>query len=123
MVKTSQDVNIHYIKIWKTVQAIPLGFVATYGQIADLAGLTGRARLVGKALSDLPTKGGNIEAVPWHRVINSQGRITFPVGSENFTQQKNLLVNEQVVVIGSKINLLEYQWAPDLAELLFKLEY
>jgi len=123
MVKTSQDVNKHYAKIWQTVQAIPLGSVASYGQVADLAGLPGRARLVGKSLGKVPPDGWKNQPVPWYRVINSQGKISFPQGSELFIKQKNLLLDEQVVVIGSKVKLSEFQWTPDLGELLFKLEF
>jgi methylated-DNA-protein-cysteine methyltransferase-like protein len=128
MVITSQDVNkqpanTQYIKIWKTVQAIPFGCVASYGQVADLSGLPGRARLVGKALGKVPNNGWNNQMVPWFRVINSQGKISFPAGSELFIKQKNLLQDEQVVVKGSKIKMSEYQWSPDLGELLFKLEF
>ncbi|WP_426360034.1 MGMT family protein [Pseudocolwellia sp. HL-MZ19] len=117
------NANLPYIKIWKTVQTIPYGSVACYGQIADLAGLPGRARLVGKALGKVPKEGWNNQAVPWFRVINSQGKISFAPGSDAFIRQKGLLQDEQVVVIGSRVKLAEFQWTPDLAELLFKLEF
>ena len=115
--------NPAYVKIWRTVQKIPKGKVATYGQIADLAGLPGRARLVGKSLGKVPKAGFNGKLVPWFRVINSAGKISFTVGSENFERQKQTLQDEQVVVIGSRIKLKEFQWQPDLAELLFELDY
>ncbi|WP_076418442.1 MGMT family protein [Colwellia sp. UCD-KL20] len=128
MVTTLQDVNkqpanTQYIKIWKTVQAIPFGCVASYGQVADLSGLPGRARLVGKALGKVPINGWNNQKIPWFRVINSLGKISFPTGSELFMKQKKLLQDEQVVVIGNKVKMTEYQWSPDLGELLFKLEF
>ena len=115
--------NPHYQQIWQTVQLIPLGKVACYGQIADLAGLPGRARLVGKSLGKVPKDGWRGQVVPWFRVINSQGKISFPPGSENFDKQKHHLQDEQVVVIGSRIKLKEFQWKPDLSELLFSLEF
>jgi len=105
------------------VQAIPLGKVACYGQIADLAGLPGRARLVGKALGAVPKDGWRGQIVPWYRVVNSQGKISFAPGSETFDRQKGQLQEEQVVVIGARIKLKEFQWQPDLAELLFVLEH
>jgi len=116
------EANPQYIKIWETVQAIPLGNVACYGQVADLAGLPGRARLISKALRKAPSTGWDNQVVPWHRVINSQGKISFPLGSELFIKQKELLQDEQVIVIADKIKLSEFQWTPDLAELLFKLD-
>lgn len=116
-------INSNHIRIWQTVQLIPQGFVATYGQVADLSGLPGRARLVGKALGKVPENGWNNNPVPWFRVINSQGKISFPIESEYFIKQKQLLQDEQVVIIGARIKLSEFQWQPDLAELLFRLEY
>jgi len=122
----AQEVNKgfkpNYVKIWKAVQAIPYGKVACYGQIADLAGLPGKARLVGKALGKVPDNGYQGEVVPWYRVINSQGKISFPTESEYFAKQRCLLQDEQVVVIGQRIKLKDFQWQPDLAELLFKLD-
>ena len=115
--------NPHYQQIWQTVQLIPCGKVACYGQIADLAGLPGRARLVGKALGKVPKDGWRGQAVPWFRVINSQGKISFPLGSDNFDKQKHHLQDEQVVVIGCKIKLKDFQWQPDLSEILFSLEF
>ena len=120
---TKNLINPLYIQIWKTVQLIPKGKVACYGQIADLAGLPGRARLVGKALGKVPASGWQEKKVPWHRVINSQGKISFPIGSDYFEKQKNLLQVEQVVVIGGRVKLRDFQWQPDLIELLFSLEF
>jgi methylated-DNA-protein-cysteine methyltransferase-like protein len=119
----TKAINPNYQRIWQTVQAIPHSKVACYGQIADLAGLPGKARLVGKALGKVPEDGWKGQEVPWYRVINSQGQISFPVESEYFTKQRNRLQDEQVVVIGSRIKLKDFQWLPDLAELLFKLDY
>ena len=120
---TKCSIKPQYIQIWKTVQLIPQGKVACYGQIADLAGLPGRARLVGKALGKVPDSGWQNKSVPWYRVINSQGKISFPAGSIFFEKQKNLLQEEQIVVIGAKVKLRDFQWQPDLTELLFALEF
>lgn len=119
----NQAITPHHAQIWQTVQCIPLGKVACYGQIADLAGLPGRARLVGKALGKVPESGWHNKSVPWYRVINSQGKISFPIGSDYFEKQKQLLQCEQVVIIGARIKLSDFQWQPDLAELLFTLEF
>lgn len=118
-----QIINPNYSRIWQTVQAIPFGRVACYGQIADLAGLPGKARLVGKALGKVPDDGWKGQNVPWYRVINSQGKISFPTENELFVKQRALLQEEEIVVIGSRIKLKDFQWQPDLAELLFKLDY
>jgi methylated-DNA-protein-cysteine methyltransferase-like protein len=118
-----RPVNVNYPRIWQTVQLIPYGKVACYGQVADLAGLPGKARLVGKALGKVPNGGWNGKSVPWHRIINSQGKISFTVESELFAKQSALLQEEQVVVIGNRVKLTDFQWQPDLVELLFKLTY
>ncbi|WNC71094.1 methylated-DNA--[protein]-cysteine S-methyltransferase [Thalassotalea psychrophila] len=117
--ESTKPVNINYQKIWQTVLCIPKGRVASYGQIADLAGLPGKARLVGRALGFAPKKLN----VPWQRVINSQGKISFPIGSEYFDKQKGLLQSEEIVVLNGRIKLKEFQWQPDLTELLFTLQY
>lgn len=116
---TTKNANNNYVKIWQTVLAIPKGRVASYGQIADLAGLPGKARLVGKALGFAPA---NMH-VPWQRVINSQGKISFAKETEQFNKQKGLLQSEGVVVLNGRVKLKEFQWQPDLTELLFTLQY
>lgn len=121
--KAANTSELNYQKIWQTVQCIPPGKVASYGQIADLAGLPGRARLVGKALGKVPKLGWQGQMVPWFRVINSQGKISFPVAGEHFEKQKQRLQDENMVVIGARIKLSEFQWQPDLTELLFKLSF
>ncbi|MCF2947224.1 MGMT family protein [Paraglaciecola aquimarina] len=109
----------HYQKIWHTVQLIPKGYVAGYGQIADLAGLPGRARMVGKSLGATP-KG---MFIPWFRVLRSNGQIAFPSGSELAAEQTGLLQQENVVVLNNRVKMKVFQWKPDLIEILSKLKY
>ena len=109
----------NYQKIYNTVLSIPQGKVASYGQIADLAGLPGRARLVGRALGFCPKEMN----LAWYRVLRADGKIAFPLGSEQALKQKELLQAEGVPVISSRVKMVEHQWRPDLAELLIKLQY
>ncbi|WP_415883942.1 MGMT family protein [Neptuniibacter sp. QD34_54] len=95
-------------KIWQIVAMIPEGKVATYGQVAELAGLSKMARAVGKTLSQLPKD----TQLPWHRVINAQGKISFPQDSEAYFRQKERLENEGVSLINGKIRLKDYRWQP-----------
>ena len=89
------------------VQSIPAGFVATYGQIAELAGLPGRARLVGKALSMLPPE----SAVPWHRIVNAQGEISQRGDGESAAEQRLLLQEEGIQINDrGRLRLADYQW-------------
>ena len=71
---------------------IPRGCVSSYGQVAEMAGLGRGARKVGRVLRNLPPG----SRLPWHRVINSQGRISFPAGSEACQRQRSLLEAEGV---------------------------
>lgn len=106
-------------RIWKTVIVIPKGKVASYGQIADLAGLPGRARLVGKALGLAPRE----LKLPWYRVLRSSGQLAFEKGSKNAEKQKGLLQQEEVVVLNNRVQLRMFGWQPDLVEMLIGLEY
>ncbi|WP_444995580.1 MGMT family protein [Aliikangiella sp. IMCC44359] len=101
-------------KIWQTVLKIPLGKVASYGQIADLAGLPGRARLVGKVLGDAPEE----LMLPWYRVLRSSGQLAFSAGSCQAEKQKGLLQEEGVVVLNNRVKLAQFGWQPELGELL-----
>ena len=80
-------------RIWKAVAEIPYGEVASYGGIARRAGAPRRARFVGHALKVAP----DALKLPWHRVLNAQGRISLPAGSKAHRQQRRLLEEEGVV--------------------------
>lgn len=108
----------YFPQIWQTVRQIPLGKVASYGQIADLAGLPGRARLVGKALGVAPE---SLE-LPWQRVLRSNLTLAFAEGSPQALLQRSLLLSEGVVFQGKKV-APSMRWQPDLAELLYALKY
>lgn len=96
-----------YARIYLSVRRIPYGHVATYGQIARLAGFGGHARLVGYALHALPSKSG----VPWHRVVNARGGISLPGGAQ--AAQRRLLKREGIRFNSSgRIDLATYGWQP-----------
>jgi methylated-DNA-protein-cysteine methyltransferase-like protein len=96
-----------YDAIIAAVESIPPGFVATYGQVADLAGLPGRARLVGKTMSQLPPESG----VPWHRVVNSRGEISQRGDGISADEQRLLLIDEGVSINDQgRIRLAEFRW-------------
>ncbi|PSF04639.1 cysteine methyltransferase [Marinobacter fuscus] len=95
-------------KIWQVVAAIPEGKVASYGQVAAMAGLGRQARFVGRALGKLPS-GHNI---PWHRVIRSNGQIAFPEGTETCQLQTEKLRLEGVEVYKGRVSMKVFQWRP-----------
>ncbi len=103
-------------RIWATVSDIPKGSVASYGQIAEIAGRPRGARQVGYALRTLPPDSD----VPWHRVIQSSGRIAFDKGSRAYNRQSKRLMMEDVVILAGRIDMKKYRWEPDLDELLWK---
>lgn len=99
-----------YEKIYDTIRRIPLGRVATYGQIAGLAGLPGHARQVGYALHALKSGSG----VPWHRVINAQGRISLGQRMDG-GQIQHLMLEEEGIEFDhrDRISLPEFGWRPE----------
>ena len=107
--------NPKYLVILKMVAKIPKGNVSTYGEIASLSGFPRCARLVGTALrSDVSGA-----RTPWYRVVNSQGKLSFPQGSPNYKIQKQRLMDEGVVFHNGSINLNQYGWDRDLDKALW----
>ena len=95
--------------IWQVIALIPHGKVATYGDVARHAGLARAARRVGYALRKLPRD----TKIPWHRVINAQGRISLPRGSASQYTQRERLEAEGVVFRGNKsVDLGRFRWVP-----------
>ena len=97
-------------RIYAQVRKVPRGKVATYGQIALLAGLEGQARQVGYAMAAVPST----SAVPWHRVINAQGRVSMrSEGPGGMIIQQQLLEREGVVFDeGGRVALARFRWKP-----------
>ena len=98
-------------RVWDQVSRIPCGQLATYGQIADLIGAYGCARQVGWALRRLKLP----SAVPWHRVVNAQGRITMSLSREGSDWiQRELLIAEGIPVDQEgRLPLTQFLWRPD----------
>ena len=99
-VRRTEEGNWHQ-SVWKVVSEIPSGHVLTYGEVARLSGMPKAARRVSQALRRAPK---NLN-VPWHRVINSQGKISFPEDSSGWLRQKDMLEEEGIVFLKGKINL------------------
>ncbi|WP_317930639.1 MGMT family protein [Halioxenophilus sp. WMMB6] len=92
--------------LYLVLSQIPVGRVTTYGDLAKLIGLANGARWVGRTLGQLPQE----SQLPWHRVINSQGRISLP--DERGQYQKGLLQAEGIVFTGERTSLARYRWRP-----------
>ncbi len=105
-----RELSDTYRRIYAAVRRIPRGRVATYGQIAAAAGLAGQPRLVGYALHALE----DASAVPWHRVINAQGRLSLMrAGSAVGLTQRMRLAQEGVrFTARGRVDLAKYGWRP-----------
>lgn len=94
-------------RIWQAVADIPAGKVSTYGAVARSAGLGGAARRVGAALRGLP----NDTRIPWHRVINAQGKISLAPGSDAYARQRSRLEREGIRFTSSgRVDLKKQGW-------------
>jgi methylated-DNA-protein-cysteine methyltransferase related protein len=82
----------NYQRIYKVVEQIPMGKIATYGQVARLAGLPRHARQVGYALHALPSR----SKTPWHRVVNAKGEISRRSTPQYEDYQRYLLEQEGI---------------------------
>ena len=93
-------------RILQTIHAIPYGKIATYGLIAKLSGLPGKARYIGYILKKLPED----SSIPWHRIINAKGEISFPVDTKAYREQKQRLLAENIIFKDHRVPLKQYLW-------------
>ena len=100
----------HYERIYRVVSRIPRGRVATYGQVARLAGLAGQARLVGYALSALDDR----SRIPWHRVVDVRGKISVRSDSGPASVVQRLRLTRERVRFDARnrIALELFRWRP-----------
>jgi methylated-DNA-protein-cysteine methyltransferase-like protein len=96
-----------FIRTIKIIKNIPKGKVATYSSISNLIGAPGCARHVSYILSSSSDKYN----LPWHRVVNSKGKISLAVDQGYFTQKKKLM-SENVIFQNDAISLPKYLWRP-----------
>jgi methylated-DNA-protein-cysteine methyltransferase-like protein len=96
-------------RIIRLIRRVPRGKVATYGQIAALAGDPNGARRVARLLHSSSGKHG----LPWHRVINFQGKISLPPGG-GYELQLSLLEAERVLFEAGRVNFDRFGWRPSL---------
>ena len=111
--RSSGSGNAHFDAIYAVVQRIPRGSVASYGTVAQLAGLPRRARLAGTALRNMPRS----LRIPWHRVITASGRLAFPIGSEPYREQRRRLEREGVRFVRERVELSRHAWPKRTVEL------
>ena len=100
--------DIRRTALYSTLMQVPSGYVVTYGQLAELAGLGRAARWVGRTLSQLPEG----TRLPWHRVVAAGGRISLPAGSPSGDEQRARLRSEGVSLSNSRVDLRRHGWRP-----------
>lgn len=93
-------------RIYEAVKKIPKGKVATYGQVALVAGDKNMARSVGNALHKNPEPG----VIPCHRVVNASGKLAGGFAFGGMNEQAKLLESEGVIVNNGVVDLKKYQW-------------
>ena len=98
----------NYARIYAAVRRIPAGRVATYGEVADAAGLPGHARQVGYAMHALPEH----TTVPWHRVINARGEISPRAEGPGAGLRQRFLLEAEGVVFDARgrVPLARFGW-------------
>jgi methylated-DNA-protein-cysteine methyltransferase-like protein len=97
-------------RVYEIVRKIPKGKVATYGQIARIAGEPKKSKIVGWALHSNPYKGD----VPCHRVVNRHGELSGGFAFGGSEAQKHLLIKEGIIFdTNEKIDLGIYLWRSD----------
>jgi len=110
--------NPKHQAIWSQVLNIPKGRVLTYGQVAKLAGLPRAARLVGAALRAAPSELN----IPWHRVVNAQGKLSFAIDDQRGVIQRQRLEHEGIEFLSNAIDLACYGWEINLDRELWRME-
>ncbi|MEM1309242.1 MAG: MGMT family protein [Cyanobacteria bacterium P01_H01_bin.153] len=100
-----------YDLIYAVVRQIPYGQVATYGQVAELAGLIGKPRVVGYALYRVT----DAEQIPWHRVINAKGEVSRSPHRNGTDDLQQVLLEAEGIKFNKsgKIDLKHYRWIAD----------
>ena len=104
------DLSLSYRRIYAVVRRIPRGKVATYGQVATLAGMHGAARLVGYALHASKEH----HALPWHRVLAAGGRLTLAKLDPMAAQTQRIRLEHEGVRFTARgtADMAAHQWAP-----------
>jgi len=113
--KESVDYGTWVKNVWGVVAGIPSGHVLTYGEVARLSGNRRAARRVSQAMGRAPKK----MKLPWHRVVNVQGKLSFPADSQAYQRQKTLLEKEGVIFVKEKIDLQRFGYEGALDQLLW----
>lgn len=98
--------KIFFKKVYTVARHIPKGKVATYGQIAHLAGNSKAARAVGMAMKNNP----DLSSIPCHRVVGSDGKLVGYSAFDGISSKKAMLIKEGITLLGDRVDLSISQW-------------
>lgn len=106
----SKDLTSSYSRIYAVIRRIPYGKVASYGQVARLAGFPRHARMVGYALHRLPVSA----TIPWYRVVNARGELSLAhAGRASGLEQRLRLEREGIAVNAAfRVSMARFGWRP-----------
>ena len=111
-IQKSKKQSTLYEQIYSATKQIPKGKVSTYGQIAKIVGCS--PRVIGYAMHSVSFE----DEVPWQRVVNSKGMISFPDGTEGYDEQTEILESEGILFNEKgKIDLKKFGWETAVDEL------
>jgi methylated-DNA-protein-cysteine methyltransferase-like protein len=112
MLHKQEEQHNTFNKIYEIVKIIPYGKVATYGQIAGLIGPGMPPRIVGFALHGLSENSD----VPWHRVINRLGKISYAPTRDHHDFLQQILLEREGVIFDQegKVDMHKYLWRPEM---------
>ncbi len=96
---TNQAIDHFKSQVFLILNSVPHGECIAYGELAKLAGFPNHARQVGAMMKNLPKD----TKLPWHRVVNSQRKISFPENTDGYLRQREKLEQEGWVIIGTKL--------------------
>ena len=100
---TNQAMDHFKSQVFLILNEVPKGECIAYGELAKMAGFPGHARQVGFLMKKLPKD----TKLPWHRVVNSQRKISFAENTDAYLRQRNKLENEGWIVVGNKLTVNE----------------
>ncbi|WP_417528432.1 MGMT family protein [Marinomonas shanghaiensis] len=101
---TNQAMTHFKSQVFLILNELPSGECIGYGELAKQAGFPGYARQVGHLMKNLPKD----SKLPWHRVVNSQRKISFAENTDAYWQQRHKLESEGWIIVGNKLTLNEF---------------
>ncbi len=104
----TEDAEARRTALYVTLAQVPSGYVVSYGQLAELAGLGRAARWVGRTLSQLPDG----SSLPWHRVVAAGGRLSLAAGTVSGEEQRARLRAEGVRMVNQRVDIGRHGWRP-----------